>query len=330
MKKTDPCSVASMRCTPAVAVMATVVIPTKDRADLIEETLTVILGLDYPAMEVVVVDQSSGDGTRNIVHRLAEQDIRLRLVSTDTVGSSAARNVGASSAASDVVVYCDDDCIVSPHWLHAIAAEFGDPSIAAVYGRLLPYGRKRRDGREVGFKASLERQRFSSRVPPWHVGHGGNMAFRRSSIEAIGGFDPLLGAGGAFGSGEDGDIAYRLLAHGRTIVYSPAALSYHKHWKSWPQQQRMERQYGIGAGAQCGKYMREGDVYGAVLFSTWVWQLGVRRIGAGLLKWRNPRNIYLGYCQIVYPFLGLWRSLSYPLDRRRGVYKDDANPYAHV
>ncbi len=330
MKEMDPRPAAWMRCVPAICVTATVVIPTKDRADLIEETLTTILGLDYPAMEVIVVDQSRGEETRNIVHRLAEQDVRLRLVASDTVGSSGARNVGASFAASEIVVYCDDDCIVSPHWLHAIAAEFCDPSVSAVYGRLLPYGKKQRDGREVGFKASLERQRFTSRTPPWYVGHGGNMAFRRSSLDAVGGFDPLLGAGGAFGSGEDSDIAYRLLAHGRTVAYNPAALSYHKRRKSWPQQQCTERLYGIGAGAQCGKYMREGDIYGAVLFFTWVWQLGMRRLGSGLLKQRSPRNVYLGYCQIIYPFLGLWRSRSYPLDRRRGVYRDDTNLYAHV
>lgn len=330
MNRMDPRPVAPIRRVTASTMTATVVVATKDRAEFIEETLTTILGLDYPALDVIVVDQSSGDETRRIVRRLAEQDVRLRLISNAATGLSAARNVGAWAAASEIVVYCGDDCLVSPHWLHAIAAEFSDPSVSAVYGRLLPHGKKRQARRDVGCKETLERQRFTARTPPWCVGHGGNMAFRRASLAAVGGFDPLLGAGAAFGAGEDSDIAYRLLAQGRTIAYSPAALSYHKHCASWLQQQRAERQYGIGTGAQCGKYVREGDVYGAVLFCTWVWRLGVRRMGSGLVKQRSPRDIYLGYCQLIYPFLGLWRSLSYPLDRRRGVYRDDTNLYAPI
>ena len=299
---------------------ATIVVPTRNRGELIRETLCALTRMQNPALEILVVDQSTDGRTRGAVEAVAASDPRVILCPTNTIGSSAARNVGALLGTGDVVAYCDDDCIVSSGWLGAILDEFVDPGVVAVYGRMLPYESGHRTGREVGFKASEERAEYSSPVPPWYVGHGGNMAFRRKTLLEVGGFDPLLGAGGIFGACEDPDIALRLLRGRRRIVYSPGALSYHKHWKDWRAQKRMERAYGIGAGAQFAKYIRCGDPYGAHLLCRWTWQMGVRRVGAGLLKWRSLRTMYLGYCQLVYPWIGVARSLRYPIDRELFLY----------
>ena len=298
----------------------TVVVPTRNRGDLITDTLRSLLALDHSRFAVLVVDQSTDDRTRRAVLAAAQGDRRIRLQPTDTVGSSAARNLGAQVAGTDIVAYTDDDCIVEPDWLTAMVREFHNHEIAAAYGRLVPYGFQGRSGTEVGFKAAGERAEYSGRTPPWYIGHGGNMAFRRSDLLDAGGFDPLLGAGGLFGACEDPDIAYRLLTRGRKVTYTAAAVAYHKHWKDWRSQRRMERAYGVGAGAQFAKYVRSGDLYGLRLFWAWTWQLGVRRVGAGLLKWRSTRPMYLGYCQLVYPWVGVLRSLRHGVDSRRMLY----------
>ena len=300
---------------------AAVVVPTRNRGALIAETLQSLLRLRHPSYRIVVVDQSTDDVTARTVAAVAGGDPRVHLEPTTTVGSSAARNVGARVAGTDIVAYTDDDCIVEPTWLAEIVHEFENHQIAAVYGRLIPYGFHGRDGTEVGFKASDERAEYRGRTPPWYIGHGGNMAFRRCELLEAGGFDPLLGAGGVFGACEDPDIAYRLLARSKRVAYTAAALAYHKHWKDWPAQRRMERAYGVGAGAQFAKYVRSGDAYGLRLLLTWTWQLGVRRIGSGLLKWHSMRPMYLGYCQLVYPWLGVIRSLRHRVDTRRMIYE---------
>ncbi len=305
---------------PAPSLPLSVVVPTRNRGELIQDTLRSIMRLCHRDLEVVVVDQSTDSRTRDALAEVAAGDPRVRLVSTSSVGSSAARNEGARVSRGDVVAYTDDDCIVDEEWATALLEEFADPGVDAVYGRLLPYGFQERTGAEVGFKPALQRAEYSGRVPPWYIGHGGNMAFRRVKLLGVGGFDPLLGAGGRFGACEDPDIAYRLLASGARIVYSPAALAYHKHWKDWPAQRRMERNYGIGAGAMFAKYVRCGDSYGVRLLATWVWQLGVRRTGAGLLKWRSLKTVYLGYSQLVYPWVGVLRSLRAPVDPERRIY----------
>src|SRR5437588_656067 len=267
----------------------TVVIPTRNRGNLITETIRSLLTLDHPDYEVLVIDQSTNDLTRRAVLDAAAGDARVRHQATSTVGSSAGRNLGASLSEAAVIAYTDDDCIVSPGWLTSLAAEFENQAVAAVYGRLLPYEGDKRTGREVGFKSAPERAEYSGRIPPWYIGHGGNMAFRRTDLLAAGGFDPLLGAGGTFGACEDPDIAFRLLVMGKKVVYCPQAVAFHKHCKAWAAQRRMERAYGIGAGAQFAKYIRCGEGYGYRLLLTWLWQLGVRRLGSGLLKWRSAK-----------------------------------------
>jgi len=203
-------------CTLATWLTITVVVAARNRAAPLSETLRALVDLDYPDLRIIVVDGSDDEVTRQTVRRLAEHHANLSLISIGTASSSAARDLGAALSHSDIVAYADDDCIVSPHWPHAIAVEFADPMVAAVFGRLLPHpdGSSRRDGRAVDLKAALHRQRYSRKTPPWRIGHGGNMAVRRGDLLAIGGFDPLLGAGGTLGSGEGADIAYRLLVAG--------------------------------------------------------------------------------------------------------------------
>lgn len=298
----------------------TVAVPTRNRGNLITETLHSLIALSYPGLDILIVDQSTNRDTQKAVAAVVGGDPRVRLARTDTVGSSAARNLAATLSAADIVAYTDDDCIVSAYWLQAITAEFNDPGIAAVYGRLLPHNAVRRTGTEVGFKPATERAEYAERTPPWYIGHGGNMSFRRQILLEAGGFDPLLGAGGTFGACEDHDIAYRLLAAGERIAYTPDALAYHKHWKDWPAQCRMERCYGVGAGAQFSKYIRCGDRYGWRLLATRVWQLGMRRIGAGIFKWRSWRVVQLGCFQLIYPWVGVWRSRRHAIDHRSATY----------
>jgi cellulose synthase/poly-beta-1,6-N-acetylglucosamine synthase-like glycosyltransferase len=306
----------------ATLLSVTVVVPTRDRGDMIRETVERLMTLSYPVMEIVVADQSSDEATTRMVDEVARGDTRVRVHRTGTRGLGVNRNVGLAVSGTDIVAYTDDDCIVADGWVEAIVAEFtNNPEVAAVFGRLLPYERTDRTGTETGFKPETQRVEYSELTPPWWIGHGGNMAFRRAALVEVGGFDPMLGAGAPLRSGEDADIIYRLLRSGRRIVYSPDALAYHKHWKDWRAQRSMERCYGIGVGAQLTKYMRCGDVRGASLLASWIWQLGVRRVGAGLLKWRNPKVVYLGYCQLVYPLLGVVRSLRFGIERDRLLYR---------
>jgi GT2 family glycosyltransferase len=298
----------------------TVVVATRGRGEMIAGVLEGLLRESYPRLQVVVVDQSIDDLTEQTVRRLSGTDGRFEYRRTDTVGVSAGRNLGIEMARGEIVAFSDDDCLIEPGWVRALVAEFADPTVVAVFGRVLPSEARDRDGTEVCFKPDPERVVHRRRVAPWYVGHGANMGFRRAALEEIGGFDPFLGAGTSFGGFDDCDVVDRLLARGQCIVYSPSAVVYHQQGRSWAARRRTERAYGMGAGAAAAKCLRCGDAWGLSFLSTWIWQLGVRRVGAGILKWRSVKVTYLGYCQLVYPFLGFVESFRLGVDPGRRLY----------
>jgi O-antigen biosynthesis protein len=100
---------------------ASVVIPTRDRPDLLARSLDAVLALDYPGFEVIVVDNMPSDSrTRELV----ERSDRLTYLRTDRPGSAAARNDGAALASGELVAFVDDDALVDRHWLSELAAGF--------------------------------------------------------------------------------------------------------------------------------------------------------------------------------------------------------------
>lgn len=296
-----------------------VIVPTRDRGGMIAECLRSLLALDCHELQILIVDQSSTDETVAVVEAIANES-QLRVLRAPPNGSSTARNLGARACTAEIIAYTDDDCIVDPHWVQNLMREFEDSRVGLVYGRLLAAQEGRRTGTEVAYKPAECRQEYAGRVPPWYIGHGANMAIRRAAFLKVGGFDPLLGAGGHFGACGDLDMTYRLLLAGWRVVYTGRALVYHRQWRNWCERRETERRYGVGAGALFAKHLRMGDLYALRLWATWTWQLGVRRVGAGLLKWRSFRPMYLGYCQLVYPWVGIARSLRRRIDHGRHVY----------
>jgi GT2 family glycosyltransferase len=292
----------------------TVVVSTRNRGAMIEPALRSLMALDYPTFDVVVVDQSTNSATQDCVREVAASDPRIQYLPSTRVGLSSGRNAGVAASSAEVIAFTDDDCVVEPGWLSAIDQELRDPDVAGVFGRVLPDVQGRRSGIDLAFKDSTVRVEYSGKAIPWYVGHGANMAFRRGDLVAVGAFDEVLGAGGKLPSHEDCDMSYRLLASGRRLVFAPRSLVYHRQWRDWDERKRTEFAYGIGAGGQFAKYVRSGDLYGLRLFGTWVWQLGVRRVGAGLIKWRSRKVVYLGLTQLTVPWVGVWRSLRFAVD----------------
>ena len=310
----------------ATAPAISVVVSTRNRGAMIEPALVSLLAMRHPSFEVIVVDQSSDTLSDGLVRGMAAADSRLHYLRSERTGLSRGRNDGIAASRGEIVAFTDDDCVVDREWLGAIERELNDPGVGGMFGRVLPSEYASRTGIDLAFKASQERVEYVGRCIPWHVGHGANMAFRRDALMAAHGFDELLGAGGLLPSHEDGDMSYRVLARGFRVVFSPRALVYHRQWRDWAERKHVERAYGLGAGGQFIKYVRCGDPYGWRLLATWIWQLGVRRVGAGLLKWRSLRVMHLGLIQLAYPWLGAWRSIRYPVDRQRMVYESGEAP----
>ena len=117
----------------------TVMVPTYNQAEFLEDAVASALAQDYPNLEVVISDDGSTDQTPAVVERLAARDPRVR-------AHRSARNIGRVAnyrrllyelATGDWVINLDgDDCFASPTYLGAaVRRALSDPAIALVFGK---------------------------------------------------------------------------------------------------------------------------------------------------------------------------------------------------
>jgi glycosyltransferase involved in cell wall biosynthesis len=243
-----------------------VVVATRDRASSLRATLSALSRSLRPGDELIVVDSASRDAH---VSALAEA-LGATVVRADTPGACRARNLGARTARCEVIAFTDDDCDPDPGWVAAVASAFTDhPETAFLTGRVLAgRGTRRRlsvsvveDDTPAAFDASA----LPADGPvPEMLGHGANMAWRRSALDAIGGFDETLGPGAPLRAAEDQDAFWRALRVGLIGRYEPAAVVHHRQWRDVAGQLAAFYGYGVGTGGLCVKRWRIASAERAV------------------------------------------------------------------
>src|SRR5438309_70244 len=104
------------------------IICTHNRDVYLGAAIDSLLEQDFTAdFEVVVVDNGSGDRTREVVEQRAA-DPRLKYIFEPTIGLSVARNTGARVASSEILAYLDDDAVASPQWLQVLDSAYQNNS----------------------------------------------------------------------------------------------------------------------------------------------------------------------------------------------------------
>ncbi len=206
-----------------------VVVCSRNGARTIRDTLDGLTRLEYPNYEVIVVDDGSTDATAAIAREYA-----FSVISTPNGGLSAARNIGLAAAKGEIVAYIDDDAWPDPHWLHYLVATLTSGGHAGVGGPNLP---PPGDGWIAECVAQSPGGPTHVLVDDTEAEHvpGCNMAFRKSALEAIEGFDHRFRT-----AGDDVDICWRLRDCGWTLGFSAAAVVWHHRRNSvrayWRQQ----------------------------------------------------------------------------------------------
>jgi hypothetical protein len=198
-----------------------VVIPTRDRAALLETTLRSVLWQDDVDLEVSGVDDGSTDATPEVV--AAAEDSRVTIVRRDEPhGPPAARNLGAGRASGEWVGFVDDDDVWGPDKLArqlaaADAADRGWVYVGAVaVGETLAIVSGDPPPSPEAVMAVLPR---SNPVP----GGGSNVVLRRDLFELVGGFDERLAPC------EDWELWARLTRHGPPAAVPEPLMGYRLH-----------------------------------------------------------------------------------------------------
>ncbi|MFN8678190.1 MAG: glycosyltransferase [Thermomicrobiales bacterium] len=249
------------------APFASVIIATRNRPDRLARCLASVEALDYPHFDVIVVDNNpSDDATAEFFAERYGADPRFHYVREYRPGLAAAHNRGVQemAAGSEFAAFTDDDVLVDRFWLCELIRGFdAAPNVGCVTGMIFPLELETWPQLLIeefgGFNKGFQRQVYDQgkhRPPdplfpftPGRFGSGANMAFRRSSLARVGGFDPAMGTGTPAMGGDDLAAFFRVIASGEALVYEPAAIVRHAHYREYTALQRQIYGYGVGLTA---------------------------------------------------------------------------------
>ncbi|HEY5194037.1 MAG TPA: glycosyltransferase [Solirubrobacteraceae bacterium] len=251
------------------APFVSVIVPTRERPDRLRTALNSILACDYPRerREIVVVDNApTSDGTARLVREeFSGEDQRVRYLREDSPGSASARNHGLGEIEGELVAFTDDDVRVDRHWLCELARGFTiEPEAVCVSGLLVPWELEAAPqlwfeeygGFSHGFDRCVydldEHRPADDPLYPYAAGRFGsanNLAFRRSTLLALGGFDPALGNGTPALGGVDFEMLLRTILRGHRILYQPTAIVHHLHRLDYQSLRNQIYAYGAGTSA---------------------------------------------------------------------------------
>jgi glycosyltransferase involved in cell wall biosynthesis len=204
----------------------TVIIPVKNGAEYILECVESALNQSAPAAEVIVVDDGSTDGTRELIEQ--EFGSRVRVLIGPRLGAGPARNVGVAEAGTRLVAFLDADDIWHPEKLSKQLSVFEPGTLLGTYSNYFVSSRtgKRFLGTSIRTATNQEAARM--------IKDGGGMPvllsswlFEKESFANIGGFDP------EFLFAQDFEIALRLAKNGTAFkVLRESLVDYRIHASS--------------------------------------------------------------------------------------------------
>ncbi|WP_245828156.1 bifunctional polysaccharide deacetylase/glycosyltransferase family 2 protein [Micromonospora avicenniae] len=205
---------------PEVRAPVSVIVPAYNEAANIAATVRSLVASDYPALEVIVVDDGSTDGTADIVERMRLRGVRV--VRQANAGKPAALNTGIRVARAGLLVLVDGDTVFQADTVRRLVQGFADPTVGAISGNTKVANRRRLLGRwqhleyVIGFNLDRRMYDVLECMPtiPGAIG-----AFRREVLLSVGGVpgDTLA---------EDTDLTMKVLRAGWRVVYEEAAIAW--------------------------------------------------------------------------------------------------------
>jgi peptidoglycan/xylan/chitin deacetylase (PgdA/CDA1 family)/glycosyltransferase involved in cell wall biosynthesis len=245
-----------------------VIVPAYNEELGIAAAVRSLLANEYPAFEVIVVDDGSTDRTATVVRGIS--DPRLSLIRQENSGKSAALNTGIAAARNDVIVVVDGDTVFEPATIGALVRPFADPRVGAVSGNTKVGNRRGVLGRwqhieyVIGF--NLDRRMFDvlhcMPTVPGAIG-----AFRRAVLDHVGGVSADTLA-------EDTDLTMAICRAGWRVVYEPTAVAWTEapaslgqlwrqryRWSYGTQQAMWKHRHAIIERGASGKLGRRGLPY---------------------------------------------------------------------
>ncbi|MFC1975505.1 glycosyltransferase family 2 protein [Chloroflexota bacterium] len=282
--------------------LVTVAVCTRNRTADLALCLDSLLKLNYPALDLLVVDNAPSDeATEQLVR---ERFSTVRYVCEPRPGLDWARNRAIIEARGEIIAYTDDDVVVDSGWVSALVKVFtGDPEVMAVTGLVIPheletesqilfekYGGFGRGFKQIRTRLDAKQRDRWRYYGAGQYGTGANMAYRRSVFGQIGLFDPALDVGTVTNGGGDLEMFFRVLKEGHILVYEPEAVIRHRHRREYAKLHTQITNNGIGLYSY---FVRSALAYPDE-------RLNFTRLGLWWLWWWYIRRLLISFFSI-YP-----------------------------
>lgn len=233
----------------AATVKMSVVLPVMNGVPHLASQLESIARQEAPfPWETIVVDNGSSDGTWEVVASFEECLSRLLVLEEPVRGKSNALNRGAEAARGELLVFLDQDDVIAPGYLAAMAEALD------VY----PFVASRLDDTLLNAD-SLRRSR--PRTQSDGVGNpfgflpcatGCSIGIRRSVFQEVGGFDPSIQIS------DDVDFSWRVQLTGYPLAFAPEAVLHYRYRSTLREIFGQARSYGTAGPALYKRYGQLG------------------------------------------------------------------------
>ena len=208
-----------------------IVIPNWNGARFLPVCLEALRQQTHPALEVLIVDNASSDGSQDLIQREYPW-VKLIELPTNT-GFTGACNTGMRAATGEIVALLNNDTEVDPGWAAAVIDAFArHPEVGSVASKMLLFEKRDHihttgdffttDGRAGNRGVWQKDEGQFDREEYVFSACGGSSAYRRVMLDQIGLLDDDF-----FFSGEDVDLGWRVNLSGWRCLYTPAAIVYH-------------------------------------------------------------------------------------------------------
>ena len=202
--------------------MFSVIIPAYNAEKFIKNSINSVLNQTVKDFEIIVVNDGSKDDTAKVVAET--KDYRVRLISQENAGVSAARNTGIKNAKGDFICFLDADDLWKPNHLEVVLQLINKYPNCSVY--LTGHEIILRDGQRIskscpGVSVDIQSDNLFKHI--WEYGyfiHTNSIVCKKSAFDIVGQF--------VFGvkNGEDDDMWYRLFTYFSVAITSEVTTAY--------------------------------------------------------------------------------------------------------
>jgi len=201
------------------------------------ECLDSVRSQSYPDTEIIVVDNASGDGSREWLRGMPAGPRFSLIELDDNRGFAGGANAGIRAATGEFAALLNNDAVADRDWLRHLVEPMADPAVGMTASKILFYDRRNvidkaghlfyPDGLNRGRGAGEPDAGRFDRAEEVLFPDGCAALYRMEMLEDVGLFDEQF-----FAYGDDADLGLRARWRGWKCVYAPQARVYHRHSSS--------------------------------------------------------------------------------------------------